>query len=58
MGYVYNCDICGDRKTSAPPLMGQFTETFLKTSDSLLVERFDIDQTVTICRDCAEKHLL
>jgi len=38
--------------------MGEFRESFLKTADSPLVHRFDIGQTVTLCRGCCERHLL
>lgn len=56
MPYTFNCDgPCGRRYDSAPPFMGEFRETFLKTSDSFLVEQYDKGQTVTMCRDCAEE---
>lgn len=38
--------------------MGEFRETFLKTTDSPLTEIYAPGQTVTICRACAEEHLL
>jgi hypothetical protein len=55
MGYTFNCDHCGKRYDHAPPFMGEFSETFLKTSASLLVEQFEIGQTVTLCRVCSEE---
>mgnify|MGYP006876405321 CR=1 FL=1 len=54
MGYTFNCDHCQERFDHAPPFMGEFSETFLKTSDSPLVEQFDIGQTVTLCLKCSE----
>lgn len=58
MGYTFNCDVCGARKDNTPPLMGEFRETFLKTTDSPLGQAFKPGQTVTICQDCAEEHVL
>jgi len=58
MGYTFNCDFCGDRYNRAPAFMGEFRESFLKTSDSPLVERFEPGQTVTVCRGCMEGQLL
>lgn len=54
MPYTFTCDGCGNRHDTAPPLMGEFRETFLKTSDSPLTQVFRPGQTVTICRECAE----
>lgn len=58
MGYTFNCDGCDTRFDHAPPFMGEFRETFLKTSDSPLVERYSIGETVTLCRKCAEAEFL
>lgn len=58
MGYTFTCDVCGDGYQRMPPFMGELTERFLKTADSPLVERYVPGQTVTICRDCCEAHLL
>lgn len=58
MGYTFNCDACRERYDRAPAFMGEFRETFIKTSDSPLVQVFDIGQTITICRDCCEEVLL
>lgn len=38
--------------------MGEFPESWLKTSDSPLVEVYSPGQTVTMCRDCAEEVFL
>lgn len=54
MGYTFNCDCCNSRYDHAPPFIGELTETFLKTSDSPLVEKYDIGETVAVCRRCAE----
>lgn len=54
MGYTFNCEVCKTRYDHAPAFMGEFRETFLKTSDSPLVEDYDPGQTVTICRTCSE----
>lgn len=54
MGYTFNCDGCNSRYDHTPPFMGEFRETFLKTSDSPLVHQFDIGETVTLCRRCSE----
>ncbi|QLG63096.1 hypothetical protein [Halorarum salinum] len=53
MGYVFNCDGCGARKDHAPPFMGEFNETFLKTSAHGFAEEFSPGQTVTLCADCS-----
>jgi hypothetical protein len=58
MGYTFNCDGCDTRYNHAPPFMGEFRETFLKTSNSPLVHEFEIGETVTLCRDCCERNLL
>ncbi len=58
MGYTFQCDSCGTEYDHAPPFMGEFRETFLKTSDSPLTELFKPGQTVTLCRDCSERVLL
>lgn len=58
MGYTFQCDVCTEPHDSAPPLMAQFNETFLKRTDSPLAQVFDLDQTVTVCRGCAEELLL
>jgi hypothetical protein len=57
MGYTFVCDVCDEFHDAAPPFMGEFRESFLKTSDSPLTELYQPGQTVTICRDCAEAHL-
>lgn len=58
MGYVFDCDACGDRKSHAPPFMGEFSETFLKTIGGELAEIYDIGQTVTLCHQCCREVLL
>ena len=58
MGYTFNCDRCNTRYDYAPAFMGEFRETFLKTSDSPLVHEFGIGETVTLCRRCCEDQLL
>ena len=58
MGYTFNCDGCGRRYDHAPPFMGEFRETFLKTADSPLVDAFQPGQTVTLCRACSEEVFL
>lgn len=58
MGYTYTCDCCDSRFNHVPPFMGEFRETFLKTSNSLLVHEFEVGETVTLCRDCCENNLL
>jgi len=55
MGYTFNCDgPCGKRYDKAPPFMGEFRETFLKTRPSVLTEMFTPGETVTLCEDCSE----
>ena len=55
MGYTFNCDgPCGERYDTAPPFMGEFRESWLKTTPSVLVHAFNPGQTVTLCRDCSE----
>jgi len=58
MGYTFVCDDCDKRFSKAPAFMGEFRESFLKTSDSMLTELFRPGQTVTICRSCMEDRLL
>jgi hypothetical protein len=55
MGYTFTCDKCGVGYDRTPPFMGEFNESFLKTSDSILTELFAPGQTVTVCRGCAEE---
>lgn len=54
MGYTFNCDVCEHRYDQAPAFMGEFRESFLKTSPSPLTQLFRPGETVTICRDCSE----
>ena len=54
MGYTFNCDVCENRFDRAPAFMGEFRESFLKTSPSTLTQLFQPGETVTICRDCSE----
>lgn len=58
MGYTFECNICDTGYPHNPPWVGELTESFLKTSDSPLTERFNPGQTVTVCRRCAEEYLL
>lgn len=58
MGYTFNCDGCGDRKDHAPPFMGEFRETFLKTIGGIFAEEYKPGQTVTLCATCCEGVLL
>jgi len=58
MGYTFKCDRCGGHNDSAPPLMGELSESFIKTADSPLAEKYSPGQTVTICRECAEEVLI
>jgi len=58
MGYTFTCDECGRGYDRAPPFMGEFRETFLKTSDSPITQLFQPGQTVTICRACMEETVL
>lgn len=55
MGYTFSCDYCRRGFDRAPPFMGEFSEQFIKTSDSFLVGKYDIGQTLTLCRDCSEE---
>lgn len=54
MGYTFNCDICEDRYERSPAFMGEFRESFLKTSPSTLTQLFRPGETITLCKDCAE----
>jgi hypothetical protein len=59
MGYTFNCDgPCGRRYDHEPPFIAEFTETFLRTSDSPLTEEFTEGQTVAMCRQCSEEVFL
>lgn len=55
MPYTFNCDVCNTRQDHAPPFMGEFRESFLKTSDSPLTQRFRPGETVTVCLQCSEE---
>lgn len=57
MGYTFNCDGCGTRYEHAPPFMGEFRESFLKTQGGRFAEHFDVGQTVTLCEGCCERFL-
>jgi len=54
MGYTFNCDLCEERYNKAPAFMGEFRESFLKTSPSTLTQAFSPGDTVTLCSDCSE----
>ena len=58
MGYTFTCDDCGTRYDHAPPFMGELRESFIKTSDSPLVDLYGIGETLTMCRECAERRFL
>jgi len=58
MGYVFNCDGCGDRKDHSPPFMGEFRESFLKTTGAEFRQEFNIGETVTLCESCAREVFL
>lgn len=59
MGYMFRCDgPCGRQYDSAPALMGEFRESFLKTADTPLADAFTPGQKVTVCRSCAEDFCL
>lgn len=59
MGYTFNCDgPCRGRYDHAPPFMGEFRESFLKTKGGYLAEHFDIGETVTLCADCSREVFL
>jgi len=58
MGYTFTCDSCGGRHDHAPPLMGEFRETFLKTAPTVFADLYDPGETVTLCELCCEKLLL
>lgn len=58
MGYTYTCDKCRCGFDSAPPFMGEFRETFLKTEATMLADVFAPGETVTLCRSCSEEVFL
>lgn len=58
MGYTFTCDQCNTQHNRSPAFMGEFRESFLKTSDSPLVEAYQPGQTVTICQHCMETTVL
>lgn len=57
MGYTFNCDGCGVRRDRAPPFMGEFRESFLKTDGGEFAEHFEIGETVTLCTECCYQFL-
>lgn len=58
MGYTYICDGCSTRYDEFPPFTGEFTERFLKTAATPLVDVFSPGQKVTLCRECCEQVFL
>jgi len=54
MGYTFVCDHCERRFDRSPAFMGEFRESFLKTSDSFLTDKYQPGQTLTVCRECSE----
>lgn len=52
MGYIYDCDSCGDTHHEFPPFAGEFTEHFLKTDGGMFAELYDPGQKVTVCAEC------
>ena len=58
MGYTFNCDGCGDRCNHAPPFMGEFRESYLKTAPTVFADVYDPGETVTLCELCCEDLLL
>lgn len=54
MGYTYICERCDRGYNQEPPFIGEFVDTFIKTSPSLLTGDYAPGQTVTICADCME----
>lgn len=58
MGYTFTCDDCGNHYDNAPAFMGEFRESWLKTSDSPLTQMYQPGQTVTFCRGCMEERLV
>lgn len=47
-------EVYEDRYDRAPAFMGEFRESFLKTSPSTLTQLFQPGETVKICLDCSE----
>jgi len=58
MGYTFTCDSCAEGYDHAPAFMGEFRESFLKTSDSPLTQVYQPGQTITLCRGCMQEILL
>jgi hypothetical protein len=58
MGYTFTCDACGEGFDHAPPFMGEFRESFLKTAPSILAEVYSPGETVTMCQGCSEQVFL
>ena len=58
MGYTFNCDACGARKAHAPPFMGEFRESYLKTRGGVFAEMYEVGETVTLCETCCREVLL
>lgn len=58
MGYTFNCDGCGARQDHAPPFMGEFRESFLKTTPTPFAELYEPGETVTLCEECCQKLIL
>ena len=55
MGYTFTCERCEQGFNHEPPFIGEFVETFIKTSPSPLTEDYSPGQTVTLCAPCMEE---
>jgi hypothetical protein len=58
MGYTFTCDSCDGRYDHTPPFMGEFRESFLKTTPMAFAELYAPGETVTLCEPCCEGLLL
>jgi hypothetical protein len=61
MGYTFKCDDCGEGYNRTPAFVGEFMESFLKSTSEggLFADAgYSPGQKVTICRDCMQEVVL
>jgi hypothetical protein len=54
VGYTFLCDVCTEEYNHAPAFMGEFRESWIKTSDHWLAEHPGVTPgaTFTLCEGC------
>jgi len=57
MGYTFTCDDCRTQYDRAPAFMGEFRESWIKTTDHPLAEHPGVTPgaTFTLCAGCCSE---